>query len=165
MTLNLPLLYVLWLEEYCQISPNKNRSPNLWHVTSILVCCIFGWHSSLCTTWHQCRLNTGDFIDLLFTYIYPTDKRTDAWWDIFMIWKIDFGLLAVGWAGLWNKRFGPIMSNFWGRFFQLFVGKKKFKKKFENIVASALKSCIEKKVKNCCCFLGRIFYFRKTSFF
>ena len=41
MTLNLPLLYVLWLEEYCQINPNKNRSPNLWHVTSILVCCIF----------------------------------------------------------------------------------------------------------------------------
>ena len=42
MTLNLPLLYVLWLEEYCQISPNKNKSPNLWQVTSILVCCIFG---------------------------------------------------------------------------------------------------------------------------
>ena len=41
MTLNLPLLYVLWLEEYWQISPNKNKSPNLWHVTSILVCCIF----------------------------------------------------------------------------------------------------------------------------
>ena len=40
-TLNLPLLYVLWLEMYCQISPNKNRLPNLWHVTSILVCCIF----------------------------------------------------------------------------------------------------------------------------
>ena len=42
MTLNLPLLYVLWLEEYCQISLNKNKSPNLWHVTSILVYCIFG---------------------------------------------------------------------------------------------------------------------------
>ena len=53
-----------------------------------------------------------------------TDKGTDAWWDIFMIWKIDFGLLAVAWTGLWEKRFGPIMSNFWGRFFQLFVGKK-----------------------------------------
>ena len=26
--------------------------------------------------------------------------------------QIDFGLLAVGWAGLWNKRFWPIMSNF-----------------------------------------------------
>ena len=25
----------------CQTSPNKNKSPNLWHVTSILVCCIF----------------------------------------------------------------------------------------------------------------------------
>ena len=41
MNLNLPLLYVLWLEEYCQISPNKNKSLNLWQVTSILVCCIF----------------------------------------------------------------------------------------------------------------------------
>ena len=30
-----------WNEEYCQTSPNKNKSPNLWHVTSILVCCIF----------------------------------------------------------------------------------------------------------------------------
>ena len=29
------------LVEYCQTSPNKNKSPNLWHVTSILVCCIF----------------------------------------------------------------------------------------------------------------------------
>ena len=41
MTLNLSLLYVLWLEENCQISPNKNKPPNLWHVTSILVWCIF----------------------------------------------------------------------------------------------------------------------------
>ena len=41
MTLNLPLLYFVWTEEYCQTSPNKNKSPNLWHVTSILVCCIF----------------------------------------------------------------------------------------------------------------------------
>ena len=41
MTLNLPLLYFVWTEEYCQTSLNKNKSPNLWHVTSILVCCIF----------------------------------------------------------------------------------------------------------------------------
>ena len=41
MTLNLPLLYCVWTEEYCQTSPNKNKTPNLWHVTSILVCCIF----------------------------------------------------------------------------------------------------------------------------
>ena len=41
MTLNLSLLYFVWNEEYCQTSPNKNKSPKLWHVTSILVCCIF----------------------------------------------------------------------------------------------------------------------------
>ena len=40
MTLNLPSLY-FWLEEYGQTRPKKNQSPNLWHVTSILVCCIF----------------------------------------------------------------------------------------------------------------------------
>ena len=41
MTLNLPLLYFVWTVEYCQTSSNKNKSRNLWHVTSILVCCIF----------------------------------------------------------------------------------------------------------------------------
>ena len=45
MTLNLPSLYFFWLEEYGQTSPNKNQSPNLWHVTSILVCCIFVMHN------------------------------------------------------------------------------------------------------------------------
>ena len=43
MTLNLPLFYVLWLEEYCQISLNKNRLPNLWHVISILVSCVLAY--------------------------------------------------------------------------------------------------------------------------
>ena len=35
MTLSLPLLYFFWTEEYCQNSPNKNKSPNLWQVTSL----------------------------------------------------------------------------------------------------------------------------------
>ena len=43
MTLNLPLLYFVLTEEYCQTSPNKNKSTNLWHVTSILVCLIFAY--------------------------------------------------------------------------------------------------------------------------
>ena len=43
MTLNLPLLYFVCTEEYCQTSPNKNKSPKLWHITSILACCIFAW--------------------------------------------------------------------------------------------------------------------------
>ena len=38
MTLNLPFLYWFWFVEYC---PQKNKSPKLRHVTSILVCCIF----------------------------------------------------------------------------------------------------------------------------
>ena len=57
MTFNLPLLYFVWNEEHCQTSPNKNKSTNLWHLTSIkssifltsglliplTVVCIFGW--------------------------------------------------------------------------------------------------------------------------
>ena len=35
MTLNLPLLYWFWFVEYCQTSPIKNKSPNLWHIISI----------------------------------------------------------------------------------------------------------------------------------
>ena len=41
MNLNLHLLYFVWTEEYYQNSPNRNKSRNLWHVTCILVCCIF----------------------------------------------------------------------------------------------------------------------------
>ena len=50
-----------------------------------------------------------------------TDKKTDESWDIFIVWKINSGL----WAGLdrEKKMFGPIMSNFWGPFFKVFMGK------------------------------------------
>ena len=47
MTLNLSLLYWFWFVEYCQTSPNKNKSPNLWQVTNILVWCIFVRHCAL----------------------------------------------------------------------------------------------------------------------
>ena len=57
MTLNLPLLYVLWLEEYRQISPNENKSPNLWHVTSILVCCIFARSCWMPPNWDVANLH------------------------------------------------------------------------------------------------------------
>ena len=33
-----------------------------------------------------------------------TDKKTDVWSRDFIIWKINSGLWAVVWAGLWNKR-------------------------------------------------------------
>ena len=54
MTLNLPSLYFSDYKSMArpaQIKTNspKNQSPNLWHVTSILVCCIFAseYHSSV----------------------------------------------------------------------------------------------------------------------
>ena len=50
----------------------------------------------------------------------------------------DLGWIWAGWH-YWKKTIGPIMSNFWGRFFQVFVGQKKKK----NIVACALKSCLQ----------------------
>ena len=64
MTLNLPLLYWFWLAEYCQTSPNKNKSPNLWQVTSILVCCIFGSNHTL--LWAHC----SSYLFSLHTYIF-----------------------------------------------------------------------------------------------
>ena len=45
-------------------------------------------------------------------------------------------------ALLVKKSLGPIMSNFWGRSSYVFEGKKRI---FENIIASALKSCKEKR--------------------
>ena len=35
------IIFWFWFVEHCQTSPNKNKSQNLWQVTSILVCCIF----------------------------------------------------------------------------------------------------------------------------
>ena len=97
--------------------------------------------------------------------MYYTNKRTDAWWDIFMIWKIDFWLLAVAWAGLWEKRFGPIMSNFWGRFFQLFVVKKKILKIFWKHCSVRTEKLHRKKVKKNIIFLEEFFFSEKPVFF
>ena len=55
---------------------------------------------------------------------------------------------AVGrWSGLDSemKGSGPIMSNFFGLFFHFFGVKNFFFNFFENTIASALKSCIEKR--------------------
>ena len=73
--------------------------------------------------------------------VESTDKRTDVWSRNFMIWKINFGLWP--WLVSGKKWSGPILSNFFGWFFQFFVGKKNFFLNFFYIVASALKSCIK----------------------
>ena len=74
--------------------------------------------------------------------VSATDKETDESWDIHI-----YNMKNQLWAGLGSravivkKSLGPIMSNFWGPVFYVFMGKKnKFNLFFENIVASALKS-------------------------
>ena len=75
-----------------------------------------------------------------------TDKITDVWSRNFITWEINFGLLAVAWAAPWEKGvWADSEQLFLGGFFNFFMGKKIEKKFFENIVVSALKSCIEKR--------------------
>ena len=54
------------------------------------------------------------------------------------------------WAGrqYWKKSFWPIMSNFWGWFFHVFMDKNKVWNVFKNILASTLKSCIKWRWEN-----------------
>ena len=56
MTLNLPLLDWFWFVEYCQTSPNKNKSPNLWHVTSIPQLSLSQLGSTLCPSHYNAPL-------------------------------------------------------------------------------------------------------------
>ena len=67
-------------------------------------------------------LELPPFLLILNWTIHVTDKRTDVRSRDFMIWKINYGL----WSGLdcEIKGFGPIMSNFWGQFFKVFMDKK-----------------------------------------
>ena len=73
--------------------------------------------------------------------LQSTDKRTDVWSRNFLIWKINFALWAVAWAGLWEKGVWADSEQLFWVVFSIFHGQKKN----ENIVASALKSCIEKR--------------------
>ena len=59
--------------------------------------------------------------------IVITDKETDESWDIFIIWKINSGLVWAAGPVLWKKSLGPIMINFWGLFFKFSWAKNKFK--------------------------------------
>ena len=38
---------------------------------------------------------------IMLLSVATTDTRTDVWSRDFIIWKINFGLWAVVWAGLW----------------------------------------------------------------
>ena len=88
MTLNLPLLYVLWWEEYWQTSPNKNQSPNLWHVTSISVCCIFD------------SMYLGPKMETLL-FIWISSKSFRHYWDKVILVNKHLPFLVVSFFTLW----------------------------------------------------------------
>ena len=58
-----------WIEEYCQTSPNKNKSPKIWRLTSILVCCIFGERSQQFLCFFKLFLQVSQFIKIKITII------------------------------------------------------------------------------------------------
>ena len=57
-------------------------------------------------------------------YAYCTDKRTDVWSRYFITWKINSGLWAVVWAGLWKKRVWADYEQLLRPVFSLFRGQK-----------------------------------------
>ena len=77
---------------------------------------------------------------LLYIPCNQSHYREVTQWEISMknIW--DLGWFWAGWQ-YWKKNV-CIMSNFWGFFFYVFMGKNFFLYCFENIVVSALKNCI-----------------------
>ena len=48
--------------------------------------------------------------------VFSTDKRTDVWSRYFLIWRINFGLWAVAWAGLREKRVWADYEQLFGLF-------------------------------------------------
>ena len=62
-----------------------------------------------------------------------TDKRTDVWSQNFLIWKINFGLWAVAWAGLWEKGVWVDSEQLFWLVFSIFHGQKIKKKNLKTL--------------------------------
>ena len=61
-----------------------------------------------------------------FNKVQSTDKRTDVWTRDFIPWKINFGLWAVAWAELWNKRVSADYEQLFWVVFLIFHGQNFF---------------------------------------
>ena len=85
-------------------------------------------------------------------------------WDIFVVWKINSGLWAVGWAGLWKKGLGQLWASFEAHFLS-FHGQKinfTFVLKYCRVRTEKL---YRMKVNRSRKKMESIFYRGKTSFF
>jgi len=56
--------------------------------------------------------------------VWITDKRTDVWSRNFIIWEINFGLLAVAWAAPWEKGVWADSEQLFWEVFSIFHGQK-----------------------------------------
>ena len=107
------------------------------------------------------ELQTGNcFIN--FLWLFPQINHTDLWttyfgspfffvlctqshyreisrWEILWNRNWDLGWIWASWHYILKKKIGSIMSNFLGRFFQVFMGKKKFKNQKHCSVLKRLK--------------------------
>ena len=95
---------------------------------------ISNWPKSFTSTgfYHEPKVRLGPVQEVSCTYLfvprvihaksYHTDKRTDS-----LIWKINFGLWAVAWAGLWDKRVWADYEQLLRPVFSLFGGQKNWK--------------------------------------
>ena len=54
--------------------------------------------------------------------IVITDKETDESWDIFIIWKINSGLVWAAGPVLWKKNWSRLWATSEARFFYVFMG-------------------------------------------
>ena len=93
-----------------------------------------------------------------------TDKRTDVWSRDFIIWKINSGLWAVVWAGLWNKRVWADYEQLLRPVFSLFRGQKKILKIFWKHHSVRTEKLHWKKVKKKN-LGGDNFFFQKNHFY
>jgi hypothetical protein len=102
---------------------------------------------------------------MLCKRVSSTEKRTDVWSRDFIIWKINSGLWAVVWAGLWNKRVGADYEQLFRSVFLSFYGQKInlnfFWKYFRVRTQKLHRIKVNKSQKK----FGQYFLWGKTSFF
>ena len=102
-----------------KIGQSQNRTTqNIDNVISTKCFCAF--ETYYC---NKCTIHHTFYRAITILVVLATDKKTDVWSRHFMIWKINFGLWAVAWAGQWEKRvwadyeqlLRPVFSLFWGQ--------------------------------------------------
>ena len=85
------------------ILKNKWKEYYLFLLSKLLGRSAYLWNDNQCSLFSTLKIlasfHSIQFFFYISRFIYSTDKRTDIWSRDFLIWKINFGLWAVAWAG------------------------------------------------------------------